>query len=110
MQVKGLPQVFQRKSELITFIREALWIVVQHSAFSFPIAEYGQTPAIFPTKLYESKKSGDSESFINMLPGPVSTVVSSFRQYVMLYVYFEFCQYTVKGLIYTTISMIQTCI
>ena len=49
------------------------------AAFSvtYPIVEYGHTPAVFPTKLYEGLTQSIDASFINMLPGPASAVVSA---------------------------------
>ena len=48
-------------------------------AFSvaYPIVEYGHTLAAFPTKLYEGLNQSINASFLNMLPGPASAVVSA---------------------------------
>jgi len=74
-KIRGFPSEVSTKQQLSKVVQQVLWIVVQHSMFSFPIAEYGHSPAIFPTKLYEGPTVDESEGFINMLPGSASAVL-----------------------------------
>ncbi|XP_065059744.1 allene oxide synthase-lipoxygenase protein-like [Rhopilema esculentum] len=69
-RIQGLEPSFSKKSQLASFLKETLWIVVQHAMFSFPIAEYGSTTNN-PTKLYEGKDA----KFFDMLPGSVASVL-----------------------------------
>ena len=74
-QVKGLPYRFQSKRQLSNFVRQVLWIVVQHSMLSYPTADYGKLPT-YPTKLYDSQKQGQNLDFVQMLLQPVGAIVS----------------------------------
>ena len=76
LQVKGFPSEVRTKWQLAKIIRQTLWIIVQHSAFSFPIAEHGQSPVLFPTKFYETSKPKNPGDFIQMLPGQTAAIVS----------------------------------
>lgn len=76
IQAKGLPSKFETKDELATFVRQTLWIIVHHSALNYPIVEYSNTPAFNPTKIYEGMTSTSNHTFFDMLPGPISAVVS----------------------------------
>lgn len=71
-----MPRKFETKQQLKTFIRQTLWIIVQHSVFNYAGGHFSETPVVCPTKLYESKIPGGNKSYIDMLPGPVSSVVS----------------------------------
>ena len=70
---------------------------MQHSVLSFPVAEYGHSPAIFPTKLYESPTLNESEVFTNMLPGPASAVVSNFMFSLIATLRFGFNAWVLSG-------------
>jgi len=76
-KVKGLPSRFQSRWQLSKFVRQVLWIVVQHSMHSYSSADYGRA-TFFSTKLYDSKIQGKKLDFIEMLPGPIGAILLEF--------------------------------
>ena len=75
-QVKGLPGKFKTRKQLVDFIAQTLWIVVQHAVVNFPNAEYGQYTAIYPTKVYNDVRAVNWNKMAYTLPGAMTACVS----------------------------------
>lgn len=82
--MKGLPWSLTTKHQLAKFIKETIWIVIQHSSVNYQIAEYGATPPTFPTKLYDDPR----HDIFHAMPGRLSAIVSkisSIEKYKIMY-------------------------
>jgi len=73
-KVKGLPSRFRRRWQLKKFVRQFLWVIVQHSILSYSVGEFFQSP-IYPSKLYDSRTNAIKLEFVQMLPGPLNAAL-----------------------------------
>ena len=83
LQVKGLPPSLKSRSQLEKFLKEVIWILVEHAAVSYPIQDFGSVTPIMPLKLYNDPRAKAEQNSIYNLPDRFSALVRKKKQFFL---------------------------